>query len=290
MEQLQFLAPEEPRDFDSSRFIVVPCPYEKTTSYLKGTEMGPQRILEASEQVEYFDSETGTQAVQAGIHTLEPLNYQTGTVAEWLGKTQKVFDHIFSQKKFPLMLGGEHTISFPPIAAAATYHDISVLHFDAHSDMRDTYHGDKFSHASIMRRVHECVQHTYSVGVRAQCIEEREYLNTHPRFGVLYDHERAQSGLSVARALEFLPTQKIYVTIDLDYFAPEIMPSVGTPVPGGGEWYQTLNFLRQIFEKREVVGADIVELRPDHDRRSDFLAAQLAYKLFIYASLHQPTL
>lgn len=252
---------------------------------MKGTENGPAKIIEASDQVEFFDSELGTQPAERGIYTLPACDYSKGTVSDWLNSTEQVFSDLFARKKFPLMLGGEHTISFPPIKAATKHHDISILHFDAHSDMRDTYHGDKYSHASVMRRVHEVVKHTYSVGIRAQCKEEREYLNANKSFGVLYDHERAKEGLSVERALKFLPTKKIYVTIDLDYYSPEVMPSVGTPVPGGGQWYETLHFLRGIFERREVIGADIVELRPDHDKRSDFLAAQLAYKLIAYATL-----
>ncbi len=283
----QFLAPEDPRqnDAETARFVVVPCPYEKTTSYMKGTVLGPSRIIEASEQVEFFDSETGLEAIDEGIHTCEALDYSRGNVSDWLSATELVFTEIFKKGKFPIMLGGEHTISYPPIAAAAKLGEISVLHFDAHSDMRDTYHGDRFSHASVMRRVHECVSHTYSVGIRAQCKEEREYLNAHRNFGVLYDHERTLTGLNVDLALSFLPTQNIYITIDLDYYSPEVMPSVGTPVPGGGAWYETLNFIRAIYKQRNVIGADIVELRPDHDKRSDFLAAQLAYKLMTYSTL-----
>jgi len=149
--------------------------------------------------------------------------------------------------------------------------------------MRDSYHGNKYSHASILRRVHEVIDHTYSVGIRAQCIEERDYLRKNEtRYGVLYDHERAKKGLSVETALKFLPSERLYVTIDLDFFSPEEMPSVGTPVPGGGNWHETLGFLREIFQRRNVVGCDVVELKPDHDKRSDFFAAQLVYKLITY--------
>lgn len=284
----QFLSPQHGSQCnpDTARYAVVLCPYEKTTSYLKGTVNGPAKILEASEQVEYFDSETATQAITHGIYTHPPLNYDKGSVDTWLDQTQGVFKGIFQQNRFPVMLGGEHTISIAPIRAAARhFKDISILHFDAHSDMRDAYHGDKYSHASIMRRAHEAVRHSYSVGIRAQCQEERQYLLENPQFGVLYDHERASEGLDLGRALSYLPTKQIYITIDLDYFSPELMPSVGTPVPGGGHWYETLSFLRKIFSHRTVIGADVVELRPDHNTHCDLFAAQLVYKLITYASL-----
>lgn len=255
---------------------------------MTGTVRGPEKIIEASQQVEFFDVETGIEAIKRGIYTMPALDYSQGSVEDWLSQTEEVFYRIYERVQFPVMLGGEHTISFPPIKAAARiFGDISVLHFDAHSDMRDSYHNDKHSHASIMRRVHECVNHTYSVGIRAQCREERDYLNQNPHFGILYDHERATEGLNVQKALKALSTQKVYITIDLDYFSPEVMPSVGTPVPGGGGWYETLHFLRAIFEHKEVIGADVVELKPDHDRRSDFMAAQLVYKLITYSKFFE---
>ncbi|MBI4404365.1 MAG: agmatinase [Deltaproteobacteria bacterium] len=273
-------------DYDSCRAVVFPCPYEKTTSYLKGTVYGPQRIIEASAQVELFDIETTSEAYKCGIHTLAPFDYSAGTVDTWLDSTEVAICAQLKTGKFPIILGGEHTISIAPIRACSKHFgpsQMSVLHLDAHSDMREEYQGNRYSHASIMKRAHACVQHTYSVGIRAQSIEENEYLtvNKH-RFGVLYDQERFAKGLSVEEALRYLPTEKVYITIDLDYFQPEEVPSVGTPVPGGGSWYETIKFLRGIFQKRQVVGFDVVELKPDHDKRSDFFAAQLVYKLITY--------
>lgn len=285
-----FLVDQEPlRNYETAAVVVFPCPYERTTSYLKGTALGPERILEASQQVEFFDSETSSDASHQGIYTYPPFDYSAGTDEECLQKTQEFMEKEFRREKWILTLGGEHTISLAPVRAAVRVfgaNAISVLHLDAHSDMRASYEGNPYSHACVMRRIHEIVHHSYSVGIRAQCEEEYRYLKDNKtRFGVLYDHDRELHGIDVDTALSYLPTPHVYLSIDLDYFSPEAVPSVGTPVPGGGRWYETLQFLRKIVGSRHIVGADIVELRPDHNRQSEFLAAQLAYKLITYRSI-----
>ena len=285
MEEKTFLGGDF-RPYNECQMVVFPCPYEKTTSYMKGTVKGPDAIIEASEQVEYFDSETGLDVSERGVYLFPPFQYEGVDYSALLNHTYEKMLGAFRDKKFVLMLGGEHTISISPIRAAAEAYgkdNVSILHLDAHSDMRSSYGGTPHSHACIMRRAHEVIEKSYSVGIRAQCEEEREYINANKkRFGVQYDHERAQSGLNPDEALKYLDTEYVYVTIDLDYFNPSEMPSVGTPVPGGGTWHETLRFLRAIFEKKKVIGADIVELKPDHNTRSDYYAAQLAYKLMTY--------
>ncbi len=271
-----------------SRVVVIPAPYERSTSYLKGTEMGPQAIIEASHQVELFDSELGSEPYRRGIYTEDTCSYSGKSDEEALKITEDCVARALAEKKIPVVLGGEHTITLAPLRALSRVmspRECSLLHFDAHSDMRDAYEGNPLSHASVIRRAHELFPHSYSIGVRAQGIDEREYIQAHQgTVGVLYDHERARDGISVEKALAYLPGNSLYLTIDLDYFAPEIMPAVGTPVPGGGSWYETLHFLRRILHHRKLIGLDLVELRPSPGHEaSAFFAAQLIYKVLSYA-------
>ena len=194
---------------------------------------------------------------------------------------QKKTDKILADGKFPVLLGGEHTLSYAPfLAAFKRFKNLSVLHFDAHTDLRSSYEGTPYSHACVIHQIQRHTHQIVSIGIRSMCQEERDLVRKR-KIHVFYDHE-IQSGLPVKKILDLL-TENVYLTIDLDVFNPAFLPAVGTPEPGGIDWYPTLKLLRTVFENRNVVGADIVELCPHKgDISSDFIAAKLAYKIIGY--------
>jgi len=278
--------------FNRSRIVVVSAPYEHTVSYGRGTGSGPRAILKASQYVELFDEETKREICKEyGIATLPPLNLK-GKRDE--AALQMIFDtvaNLIEQQKFVVTLGGEHTISSATIAAhARKYADLSVLQFDAHSDLRLEYQNNKYSHASVMARVCEFLdpQRLVQVGVRAQCREEAEFIRDR---GVrtFYAHD-IRSG-AYTRVLKYWDdfvadalTENVYITFDVDCFDPSIMPATGTPEPNGLLWHEALGCIRKITRKKRIVGFDVVELAPVKDlHHADLTAAKLVSKILNYA-------
>ncbi len=266
--------------YASSKVIIVPAPYEKTTTYGKGTKNGPAAILQASQIVEDYDIELQYEPCKKlGIHTLPALKLNKDPHDTVYETTKR----ILQDKKFPFLLGGEHSISFGAIKAAReAYPHLSVLQFDAHADLRDSYHGSKHNHACIMRRVREMCP-AVQVGIRSQDIEESRYLTAcGGAESIFYAHDFDESRIS---AIEHMLTGDVYITFDVDALDPSIMPSTGTPEPGGLLWYSTLKLLKKIFAQKNVVGADLVELSPNPDcKHADFTAAKLVYKMIGYLS------
>jgi len=274
------IEPEYSR-YDDSKIVVISAPYEKTTSYGKGTKNGPAAILKASQIVEDYDIEAGFEPCKKlGIHTLPALrlsNDPHGTVYRTVKK-------ILADKKIPALLGGEHSISFGAIKAAKeAYPDLSVLQFDAHSDLRDSYHGDKHSHASIMRRAREMCP-AVQVGIRSQDLEEVYYLKEAGLMGsIFYTHE-----FDASRIPEMVKqlSGNVYITFDVDVFDPSVMPGTGTPEPGGLLWYDCLKILKEVILSKNIVGFDVVELSPKKGmEHCDFTAAKLVYKMISYLSM-----
>ena len=278
----QFLdVPEQYSEYERSRVVVWPLPYEKTTTWGKGTARGPQAILDASAHVEYYDDELDWEPFHVGIHTLPETD--VSDVAEQAGLDrlyQEAGGH-FSDNKFILALGGEHSLSTPIIRAAKDkYPDLSVLQIDAHADLRDTYDGTPHSHASVMRRVVEICP-VVQVGIRSISREEQDELKN-LRTEVIYARDTVANTDWIEDAVGAL-ADSVYLTIDVDGFDPSIMPATGTPEPGGLSWYQVLTLIRRVAETRKIVGADIVELMPiEGQHASDFLCAKLAYKIVSY--------
>ncbi len=271
--------------FEGARGVVVPVPYESTTSWGGGTRDGPRAILEASRYVELYDQELGYEPAELGIFTFPALELTRAGPGEASEELEGALGSILDAcgERFPLILGGEHSISAPAIRAVAERlpNGLTVLQLDAHADLRVQYEGTRHSHASAMAGVlgHARV---VSVGVRGISSEEVELAAASDRVHIVYADEMWASDAWMDRALELL-TDPLYVTFDVDYFDPSFMPSTGTPEPGGGDWYGALSFLRRVFEERIVIAADIVELAPIPGFRApDFLAAKLAYKLFSY--------
>jgi len=272
--------------YDSSRIVVLPVPYEHTVSYGGGTGRGPRAILDASRYVEFYDEELGTELCKhVGIATLPPLALGKSADAMAIAKIYGAVKKLIADGKFVAVLGGEHTISQAPIKAhLEQYPDLSVIQFDAHADLRDTYEGSKFSHACVMARVCEFLDPTrvVQVGIRALSPEEAEFIR-HSGITTLYTHQIRAKEDWIASILPRL-SQHVYVTFDVDAFDPPIMPSTGTPEPNGLFWPETMKLLRLIGEQKSIVGFDVVEFAPNRGmRHPDYTTAKLSYKLMNYA-------
>ncbi len=272
--------------YSSSRIVVLPVPYEHTVSYGAGTGRGPRAILAASRYVEFYDEELGTELCKSvGIATLPALAFGKSTDEKAIAKIYGAVKKLIADGKFVTVLGGEHTVSQAPIRAhLERYPDLSVIQFDAHADLRDTYEGSKFSHACVMARVCEFMDpsRVVQVGIRALSPEEAEFIR---RSGVttLYAHQIRASEDWIPSILPRL-SQHVYVTFDVDVFDPPIMPSTGTPEPNGLFWWETMKLLRLIGEQKNIVGFDVVEFAPSRGvRHPDYTAAKLTYKLMNYA-------
>ncbi len=270
----------------NSKIAIVSSPYEKTTSYGKGTSKGPKAIIEASHYVEFFDEETGKEVCfTEGIATMKPLNFQKLSGKKALDLIYWNVLTLIRSGKFVVTLGGEHSISTAPIKAHfESYDNLSILHFDAHSDLRDEYEGSKYSHASFAARVSEFTTKITQVGIRAQCKEEFNFIKE-KGINTYYAHTIRERGFDASLIEEIISTldKNVYITFDVDYFDPSIMPSTGTPEPNGFYWHETMQLLKSICSKRNLVGFDVVELAPRKEFSfPDFLTAKLIYKILNY--------
>lgn len=272
--------------FDNSKIVILSCPFEKTTSYGKGTSKGPSSIIKASHYVEFFDEETEKEVCfQDGICTLKPLSFKNISGKKALDLIFTKVRTLIGEGKFIVTLGGEHTISVAAIKAHFDlFPDISILHLDAHSDLRQEYEGSKYSHASFAARVAEFTTKIIQVGIRAQCKEEHEFIKE-KRINTFYAYEIRDAGFDdniIEKIISTLSTN-VYLTFDVDYFDPSIMPSTGTPEPDGFYWHETMKFLKAVARSRTLVGFDVVELAPNKSIPfPDFLAAKLIYKILNY--------
>ena len=274
----------EPRfsDYRSARYAVLSVPYDSTTSFQAGTRMGPSAIIAASQQVELFDEELGGEFYRTGIATLDPL---MPNMAGPEAMHADIFDYarrVVRDGKFPLTLGGEHSITSGLVRAVATRHKkFSVLQIDAHADLRDEYEGTPYSHASVMRRVLDHAVTIVPVGIRNYSRQEHVFIK---KAGIepISARECRESVEWMDRVLERL-TDRVYVTIDIDGLDPAYAPGTGTPEPGGLEWYQVIDLLHRVTREKTMVGADIVEVAPIAGHHAtEFLAAKLAYKLIAF--------
>jgi len=267
--------------FDNSLVVVLPCPFERTTSYGKGTAKGPLAILNASHYVEFFDEETHKEVCfERGIATIKPLAFDKLSPKKSIENACEYIKLLIEEGKFVVTLGGEHTISLSPVKAHFDfYKDLSILQFDAHSDLRMEYENSMYSHASFAARVSEFTTSITQVGIRAQCKKEYEYIKK-KEINTFYAHLIKKKGLTgtTQEILESLE-KNVYITFDVDFLDPSIMPSE----PGGFFWDETLALLREIIKNHNLVGFDVVELSPRKDFPfSDFLTAKLIYKILNY--------
>jgi agmatinase len=270
--------PEEYSAPDSSRVVIIPVPYDGTSTWIKGADKGPAAIIEASTHMELYDIETDSEVHKKGIFTAGPVDGQELPEDMVKSVTEQV-RHYFRDNKFVIVLGGEHSVSLGPVRAHVEKNtDITVLQLDAHSDLRDEYEGSKYNHACVMARIKELCP-IVQVGIRSMDSSEKQALDKNR---VIFASEISTNKNWIEKVLSKL-SKNVYVTIDLDVFDPSIMPSTGTPEPGGLFWYDVLGLMRIVFENRNVVGFDIVEMCPDERYKApDFLAAKLIYKLLSY--------
>ena len=282
-----FLAIEEEySNYNDSKIVIVSVPYEHTVTYGSGTSNAPAAIIKASGYVEFYDDEFDTEiCFSKKIATLEPLNITNCYDAEMLTKVENEIDKLLADNKFVVTLGGEHTIATAPIKSHfKKYSSMTLLHFDAHSDLRDEYQGSKYSHASFMSRVAEFFppDKIVQVGIRAQCIEESNFIKEN-KINTFYASaiRKGLHGINWQKKIASVLGNEIYITFDVDYFDPSLMPTTGTPEPDGFLYNETLEIFRQIRESgKKIIGFDVVELSPVTSiPHTDFTIAKLIYKL-----------
>jgi agmatinase len=267
-------------DPTDSKVVIFPVPFDMTTTYQKGAEKGPAALIEASRNLELYDIETGFEVYHQGIHTLPAIEYKDSE--NMLDSVYLQTLDLLKQGKFVVTLGGEHSISSAPIRAHAEhFKSISVLQLDAHGDLPDTYEGDPLSHACVMARVLEipCVNSVTAVGIRSMSVQE---LENQKRVRTFFSHDLFESDDWMDDVVDSL-SERVYITLDLDVFDSSIMPSTGTPEPGGLFWHQVTKLLKKVIQKRDLIGCDVVELLPNpFNLAPDFLAAKLVYKILSY--------
>lgn len=275
-----FLQDGNEAPFERARVAVFPVPYEATVSYGGGTARGPEAIIVASAQIESFNERMAWVPSECGIWTEEPLAIPEEPTGQVVERIAHRFGELMDAGKWVVMLGGEHSITPGGVAAAAARHaGLHVVQLDAHADLRDSYQDDRWSHACAMAR---CLDHATvrAIGIRSYSPEEAERMRRGiPGYRMLPAWEVGRDGW-IERALDGLDGRPVYLTVDVDYFDPSIVPSTGTPEPGGAAWWPTLDLLDSLFRRADVVAADVVELAPIRGlHHADFTVARLVYHL-----------
>lgn len=270
--------PEKYAKLDTSKIVLIPVPYDGTSTWQKGADKGPEAFLHASENMETFDIETQTEVYKQGVFLADPITENSSPEA-MVEAVHKVTKKYIKKNKFVTLFGGEHSISIGSIRAFnECFENLTVLHIDAHADLRKTYEGSTCNHACA---VYEASQTTnlLQVGIRSMDVEETTVMDPEKTY---FAHKLATNEFWGDSVIDQM-TENVFITFDLDALDPSIMPSTGTPEPGGLFWYETLDFLKQVFTEKNVVGFDIVELCPNKiEKSSDFLAAKLYYKMLSY--------
>ncbi|NRB58685.1 MAG: agmatinase [Winogradskyella sp.] len=270
--------PEEFAKLETSRVVLIPVPYDGTSTWQKGADKGPDAFLEASENMELYDIETDSKVYKRGVYLADAV-VENSSPEAMVEAVERVTKKYIDQNKFVTILGGEHSISIGTIRAFNdAFEDLTVLQIDAHADLRSSYEGSTCNHACA---VYEASKTTnlIQVGIRSMDVSEKEQMD----MGKTYFAHRIENDKRWMDSAIDQMTDHVFITLDLDAFDPSILPSTGTPEPGGLLWYETLEFLRKVFERKHVVGFDIVELCPNpNDKSSDFLAAKLYYKMLSY--------
>jgi agmatinase len=270
--------PKQYRNPEKAKAVIIPVPYDGTSTWVKGADKGPAAIIEASANMELYDIASDSEPYKVGIFTDEPVTESKSPEKMAQAVQERVGEHL-SKGKFTIVIGGEHSVNIGAIMAHAKKNKkLTILQLDAHGDLRDEYHRSKFSHACVMARAKELCQ-VVQVGIRSMDISEKRLLDKTRTFFAENIFGKTDWIDTVISLLE----GDVYVTIDLDVFDPSIMPSTGTPEPGGLGWYEVLELMRLVFHNNNVTGFDVVEMCPNPANKApDFLAAKLIYKLISY--------
>lgn len=270
--------PEEYSSAEKSKIVLIPVPYDGTSTWGKGADKGPEAFLRASENMELYDIETDSEVYKNGIHLTGSIENLDSPEVMVEAVHKKVKEYI-KRNKLVTIIGGEHSVSIGAIRAFnECYENLTVLQLDAHADLRQEYNGSRYNHACALYEANETTN-LVQVGIRSMDYTEALVMN---KDHVFFAQEMVSDDFWMDSALDLM-SDNIYITFDLDAFDPSILPSTGTPEPGGLFWYETLEFLKKVFREKNVVGFDIVELCPnEQDKSSDFLAAKLYYKMLSY--------
>ncbi len=270
--------PDEFAQLDTAKVVLIPVPYDGTSTWGKGADKGPDAFLKASENMELYDIETETEVYQQGVF-LAPAVTENSSPEAMVQAVHNSTKNYIKKNKFVTLFGGEHSISIGTIRAFnESFENLTVLHIDAHADLRPSYEGTTCNHACA---VHEASQTTnlIQVGIRSMDQIENSFLDPEKTF---FAHDMVQDEYWMDKAIDLM-TDNVFISLDLDAFDPSILPATGTPEPGGLLWYETLAFLKEVFAQKNVVGFDIVELCPNaNSKPSEFLAAKLYYKMLSY--------
>jgi agmatinase len=276
--------PEKYASWKNASFVVIPAPIDLTSTYVAGTRNGPRAIIEASGHMELFDQETKLEPYRAGIFTSVGIPILSGPLAT-IKEVEKRVNAVIRSGRFPILLGGEHSGTVGAVAALKRkYDDLTVLQFDAHADLRDTYQGTPWNHACVGRRILDTGAKLVQVGIRALSDEEDRFLGKSQVVKTFYASEVTENLPDVTKGIVSNLSGHVYISIDLDVFDPGIMPSVGTPEPGGLSWYETIDILRDVMQANgNVVGFDLMELAPIPGMVApDVLAAKLCYRMIAW--------
>ena len=279
---------DEFADYAKAKAVILPVPLDRTTSWKRGTATGPAAIIAASHHMELYDEELGGETYKEfGLATLEEFDTASGSLPEALARIEETVAALLDDGKFPVILGGEHGLTPPCVAAAAKkFGGLGILQIDAHADLRPEYDGEPNSHAAAMRRALEHTASAVQVGIRSvseHCAEAIPKLNTKIFWAQdIVRQPRDKNASWIREAVDALP-ENVYLTVDLDAFDPAYMPATGTPEPGGLDWYHVTDLLRAAMRERNVVAMDVVELMPTPGlHAADFLAAKLVYRTLGY--------
>ncbi|ETN95569.1 agmatinase [Zhouia amylolytica] len=270
--------PEKYSRLDDAKVVLIPVPYDGTSTWQKGADKGPEAFLHASENMELFDIETRTEPYRKGVY-LAPSVTENSSPEKMVEAVYRTTKNYIKQDKFVTLFGGEHSISIGTIKAFnESFDNLTVLQIDAHADLRPEYDGTKCNHACAVFEASKTTN-LIQVGIRSMDIEELDHMDENQTY---FAHDIISDDDWMEDSIHQM-TDNVFITIDLDAFDPSILPATGTPEPGGLLWYETLDYLKQIFKKKNVVGFDIVELCPNpNEKSSDFLAAKLYYKMLAY--------
>lgn len=270
--------PDEFAHLETSKIVLIPVPYDGTSTWVKGSDKGPEAFLEASENMEIYDIETDTEVYKKGVFLANPINEKSSPEA-MVNQVHQTVMNFLRKGKFVTVFGGEHSVSIGSIRAFKEYFkNLTILQIDAHADLRDQYEGSACNHACAVHEAQKTAN-LVQIGIRSMDASEKKFLKKENCF---FAHEIHADPKWMKKALKRL-TKNVFITIDLDGFDPSIMPSTGTPEPGGLTWHQVVNFIKMVAKENNIVGFDIMELCPNENNKApDFLAAKLYYKILSY--------
>lgn len=279
-----FLSIQEPElcSMELSRFVIQQVPYEHTSSYHSGSAKGPSAIIQASHYVEFYDEVLDCETYRkCGICTLSPIEFDGKVDQNAIDLIEHHTTQLLDKEKFVISFGAEHTVTLGFVKAyQRKFGNISVLQIDAHSDLRQEYHGNPYSHASVMARVHDLYIPITQVGIRAQCKQESDLIKSSDSIHTFYAHQITTGNTDWISTVVNTLKDPVYITIDADGFDPSVVPNVGTAEPGGLSWNDVVSLLDAVCKQKKVVGFDIVEVAPVKENTlSEFTLAKLAYRI-----------